>query len=41
MLKDTKVGLAGHQEALLYNVNQAETKEVKWDVHEVGCRQGH
>lgn len=36
ILEDTKVGLAWHEEAVvLHDVNEAETKEIKWDVHEV------
>ena len=36
ILEDTKVGLAWHEEAMvLHDVDKAETKEVKWDVHEV------
>ena len=36
ILEDTEVGLARHEETMvLHDVNQAETKEVKWNVHEV------
>ena len=36
ILEDTKVGLAWHEEAMmLHDVDETETKEVKWDVHEV------
>jgi len=36
ILEDTKVGLSWHEKSVvLYDVNETETKEVKWDVHEV------
>ena len=36
ILEDTEVGLAWHEETVvLHDVDEAETKEVKWDVHEV------
>jgi len=41
VLKNTEVGLTWHQKSLLYNMNQAETEEVKWNVHEVWCIEGH
>lgn len=31
----TQVRLSRHQQAVLNNVHQAETKEVQWDVHEI------
>jgi len=37
MLEDTKVWFSWHEQTLLYNINQAETEEIKWDVHEIGC----
>ena len=41
MLEDTQVGLTGHQQALLDNVDETETEEVQWDVHEIRCGQRH
>ena len=38
VLEHTKVGFTGHQEALLNDVNEAEAKEIQWNVHEIGCR---
>lgn len=42
VLKDTEVRFARHEEAVMLNdVNEAEPKEVQWDVHEVGRAVGH
>ena len=37
VLKHAQVGLTGHQQALLHDVDQTETEEVKRDVHEGWC----
>ena len=41
MLEDTKVGLTGHQQTLLDDIDETETEEVQWDVHEIRCGQRH
>lgn len=41
VLEDSKIRLAWHQQTLLNDVDEAETKEVKWNVHEVRSRAGH
>lgn len=41
VLKDTQVGLAGHQQTLLDDVHEAEAQEIQGNVHEVGCGKRH
>ena len=41
VLEDSKVWFTWHEEAMLYDIDQTETEEVQWDVHELWCRVRH
>lgn len=35
ILEHTQIWFSWHEKAFLYDVNEAETQEIKWDMHEV------
>ena len=41
VLVHTQIGLTRHKQTIFHNINETETQEVKWNMHEVGCRIGH